>query len=57
VSTCQTCHSADARATKTECPACYEWRRRKNTPRPEDIVIKNNQRRLEQETLRRRRLP
>lgn len=55
--TCATCHTDDARPTKTECWACYHWRRANDgQARTEDVVIRNNQRRLEREMLRKRRL-
>lgn len=57
---CQTCHTDDARPTKTECWPCYNWRRSKRAdgslrhpgPRSEEAIIRNNQRRFERETER-----
>lgn len=56
---CRTCHTDDARPTKTECWSCYRWRRDKKhdgQARPEDVILKNNQRRFEKELLRKRLL-
>ena len=54
---CATCWTDDARATKKECPACYQWRRdHDGQPRPEHVIIRNNERRFEREMLRKNRL-
>jgi hypothetical protein len=49
MATCQNCHSAATRPTKTLCSACYEYGRRTGRVRPEDIVVKHNVRRHEQD--------
>lgn len=55
MATCQNCHSADTRPTKTLCTACYDYGRRTGKARPEDVVVKHNVRRFEEEISRRHR--
>jgi hypothetical protein len=49
MSLCRNCRSADARATKALCPACYMHQRRHGTDRSEMAVIRHNEKKLERE--------